>query len=300
MKNLFSINESERERILGMHEYATRKQYLKESEELDEIDWGKVGTATAAGAAGGAAFAGVGAIPGAIIGGAANLIYQAFSGPGSKDAAQKITQGCNAKGVGETTMDDSAIDGVVDQLWNAMEGLGTDEAAIGKAFGSLQTIPDLCAVVKRYAENHPGYTLFNDLDGDIDDDSEWNKYVYQPMIKSYRRTQQIIKQAQQQQTNPDQSTKGGDVATNAQKCGWGNDVEGYKNSGWKCPKPGSKMQSGGGTGTSLAPRIKSVQKQVGVTESGTMDQATIDAIYNKLKSTPTGPATSTNVVGGEA
>jgi hypothetical protein len=279
MKNLFFINESERERILGMHHDATRKQYLKESneEELDEIDWGKVGTATAAGAAGGAAFAGVGAIPGAIIGGAANLIYQAFSGPGSREAAQKITQGCNAKGVGETTMDDSSIDSVVDQLWNAMEGLGTDEEAIGKAFGSLQTIPDLCAVVKRYAENHPGYTLFNDLDGDIDADSEWNKYVYQPMIKSYRRTQQIVKQAKQQQTNPEQTT-GGTGNTNTGGTG------------------GTVKKSG----TSLAPRIKSVQKQVGVAESGTMDQATIDAIYNKLKSTPTGPATSTNVVGGAA
>lgn len=279
MKNLFSINESERERILGMHQSATRKQYLKESEELDEIDWGKVGTATASGAAIGAVGAGVGAIPGAIIGGALSIITQAFSGPGSKDAAEQIVQGCKTKGVGETTMDDSAIDGVVDQLWNAMEGMGTDEEAIGKALGSLQTIPDLCAVVKRYAENHPGYTLFDDLDGDIDEDSEWNKYVYQPMIKTFRRTQQIVKQAQQQQTNPDQSTTG-------------------TTTGGTTTKTGGTVKKG--TGTSLAPRIKSVQKQVGVTESGTMDQATIDAIYNKLKSTPTGPATSTNVVGGEA
>jgi hypothetical protein len=93
MKNLFFINESERERILGMHHDATRKQYLKESneEELDEIDWGRVGTATAGGAATGAiAGGGIGAIPGAIIGAAGSILYQVFSGPGSKDAAGKI------------------------------------------------------------------------------------------------------------------------------------------------------------------------------------------------------------------
>jgi hypothetical protein len=280
MKNLFFINESERERILGMHHDATRKQYLKESneEELDEIDWGRVGTATAGGAATGAiAGGGIGAIPGAIIGAAGSILYQVFSGPGSKDAAGKIVSGCKAKGVGPTKMDDSSIDSVVDQLWNAMEGLGTDEEAIGKALGSLQTIPDLCAVIQRYAENHPGYTLFNDLDGDIDLDSEWNKYVYQPMIKTFRRTQNIVKQAEQQQTNPEQTTGGAKDAITT--------------------KTGGTVKK---TGTSLSPRIKSVQKQVGVAESGTMDQATIDAIYNKLKSTPTGPATSTNVVGGAA
>ena len=31
-----------------------------------------------------------------------------------------------------------------------------------------------------------------------------------------------------------------EVAKNARLCGWGNDVDGYKNSGWKCPKPGTQ------------------------------------------------------------
>jgi ABC-type transporter Mla subunit MlaD len=36
MKNLFIIEESERERILGMHENATKNQYLTENEEMSE------------------------------------------------------------------------------------------------------------------------------------------------------------------------------------------------------------------------------------------------------------------------
>ena len=36
MKNLFIIEESERERILGMHENATKNQYLTESDEMSE------------------------------------------------------------------------------------------------------------------------------------------------------------------------------------------------------------------------------------------------------------------------
>jgi hypothetical protein len=31
-----------------------------------------------------------------------------------------------------------------------------------------------------------------------------------------------------------------EVAKNARLCGWGDDVDGYKNSGWKCPKPGTQ------------------------------------------------------------
>ena len=30
------------------------------------------------------------------------------------------------------------------------------------------------------------------------------------------------------------------VKKNARLCGWGDDVDGYKNSGWKCPKPGTQ------------------------------------------------------------
>lgn len=202
MKNPFLLSEEEKNRILTLHENATKKQYLKENitepemteGELDEIDWGQVGTSTAAGAAGGAAFAGVGAIPGAIIGGAANIIYQLVSGSPSKDGAERILQACKNKSeVGAPTMGNSTLNAIADGINAAIEGLGTDEDAIKSNLKKLKTIPDLCAMASKYKTRH-GESLFDAIDGDIDSSSEWKKYVYLPLLDLYEKSQELGKQ----------------------------------------------------------------------------------------------------------
>jgi len=294
MKKLYFLNEEESNRILNLHKNATKKQYLSEQvsndQELDEIDWGSVGTGAAAGAAGGAIVGGVGAIPGAIIGGGAALLSQAFGGSYSADAAKKILSACNSKGqVGPPQMDRQTLNGIADAINTAIEGLGTDENAIKTNLSKIQSIPDLCGMAKTYQTRH-GESLFDAIDGDIDSPNEWKTYVFLPLLNAYENTKEAAAKVKQ-------DTGGGDVATNAQKCGWGTDVEGYKNSGWKCPKPGTKVNTGGGGGgtTSLAPKIKAIQSKVGVTQTGTMDQSTIDALMTKINggSVPTPQAAPT-------
>jgi len=91
------------------------------------------------------------------------------------------------------------------------------------------------------------------------------------------------------QTMPEPEDAQSGVLKNAQKCGWGDDVEGYKNSGWACPKPGSTGGSTGGTTggskTTESPnqtRIKELQRKVGVNDDGILGKMTLKAIMDKL------------------
>ncbi len=193
MKKLYFLNEEEKERILGLHESATRKQYISEDmdnrmcegceksdmyeTELDEADAGAVVTGLALGGVMGAALAYVN------------------SSSGSYNGVKKIFDACNASGMGKSTMGGGVLDSISKQVRTAIDGWGTDEDAIKDALSQIVTIPDLCTVNKRYAENYPGSTLLGDLDGDIDSDSEWNEYVYQPLLSAKRKSEELGKKS---------------------------------------------------------------------------------------------------------
>jgi hypothetical protein len=68
-----------------------------------------------------------------------------------------------------------------DTLYDAMEGIGTDEDEIFNVFRTLTdgTASDACALVNRFKKDNPE-GLFEWLDDDIDDESEWRK-IYIPL-----------------------------------------------------------------------------------------------------------------------
>jgi hypothetical protein len=59
---------------------------------------------------------------------------------------------------------------------------GTDEDALYQTFGLLTngTASDFCALVNYYNKNNADVDLFDDLDSDIDAESEWTK-IYRPI-----------------------------------------------------------------------------------------------------------------------
>jgi hypothetical protein len=141
-------------------------------------------------------FQGVGTAIGAVAGGVIGAAYGLIAGAGgSYSGVQKIFQACKATGLGKSTMNGGVLDGISKQIKTAIDGLGTDEDAIKSALSKISTIPDLCAVEKRYAENYPGSTLLDDLDGDIDSDSEWNEYVYLPLLAAKRKSEELGKKS---------------------------------------------------------------------------------------------------------
>jgi len=187
MRNNFILTEEESKRILSLHNKEFFLNEKKNNNNLNEqISSGVVGSAALG-------FKLYG-IPGAVIGASLGLLGQSY---GSSEGVKKIFQACKAQGVGPQTLNGNVLDKLVKIIWDAggVGGYNTNEEAIKKALKSIPTIPDLCALSTRFAENHPGRKLFDFLDLNFDDDEQWNEFVYQPLLTAVRKSRELAKVA---------------------------------------------------------------------------------------------------------
>jgi hypothetical protein len=67
---------------------------------------------------------------------------------------------------------DNNSNAIADNIYKAIQGIGTDENAIMKAFSTIPTLNAFCSVYHSYGKTY-GKHLFSDLDGDIDEESVW-------------------------------------------------------------------------------------------------------------------------------
>lgn len=235
MKNKFILTEEESKRILSLHKQKIqeeRNQFNEQEEDLDEEDkgqsTGRIMAGSAAGAAAGAGigflFGGAGAIPGSLIGaGVGALAGWMTTGGGYYDKVVGALKWCNNhRGkIAAPVNNDATIRDIADDISGAVEGFGrTDEVMIARSIRKLKSIPDLCRLNEIYRKRNTE-SLLNALDGDIDQDGEWRDFVWRPIESLYEYSKK----------KTDENLK-----KNAQKCGWGSDIDGYKNSGWRCPK----------------------------------------------------------------
>lgn len=235
MKNKFILTEEESKRILSLHKQKIQEERGNIQEDDENIDQGfkntRIGGSALAGAGTGAGIGalvtlgagGVGAIPGAIIGaGVGALTGWLTVGGGYYDRVAKAFKFCrdNRKNMGKPVNSREKLEDIADFLRTSVTGVGTDEMLIAKNLRKLKTIPDFCALSKIYYERFTE-TLLEALDGDIDQDKEWRDYVWLPLSELAKNTPKVT----------DEKLK-----ENAKKCGWGDDIEGYRKSGWRCPK----------------------------------------------------------------
>ena len=204
----------------------------------------------------GAAVAGlaVGGVPGAVAG-AAIAIAQ---GGGTGKNVLKLIGYCNSKGMGKSSIPLATASKIADKINGALEGLGTNEAAIGAALRSIKYFPDFCAVARTYQSRH-GEALGTALDGDIDLPADWKKYVWLPLLDILNRSKAAGQSLGKAGGMGDQLAGAQGLAVNAKKCGWGADVKGYKASGYKCPKPKTAAKPQG-QGTQGVPQKAAVNK----------------------------------------
>jgi hypothetical protein len=81
----------------------------------------------------------------------------------------------------ERGLSDGEIRNLSDQLYDAMKGIGTDEAAVYGAFKSLKTASDFCSLVTRFNRDYGSEgDLLEWLDDDFDQTSEWMQ-IYRPL-----------------------------------------------------------------------------------------------------------------------
>ena len=141
---------------------------------------------------------GVGATAaGAIVGGAAAiavlpLVYWLITKDTGANKVKKMFEMCSSDASKiaklERKMQDTELRSISDDIEDAIindsfgfQG-GTDEEKLFGAFKKLEsgTASDFCALVSLYNKNSDSGDLFDDLDSDIDAESEW-KQIYRPI-----------------------------------------------------------------------------------------------------------------------
>jgi len=107
-------------------------------------------------------------------------------------------------------------------IYNAIEGIGTDEDAIRGAISSMETVADLCAMAKYYNKTYGD--LYEDLDGDLDGES-FRKYVWSAISPIVDDAEENLEQAKKEEVGGGTETGGG--KTGGGKTGGGK-IGGYK------------------------------------------------------------------------
>lgn len=112
----------------------------------------------------------------AAVAGVSTWIYNVQGGGDAFSKTQTFLQGCSSLDKNlKPTQSKGDHREAADSIYNAIQGIGTDEDAIKGAISSMETVADLCAMAKYY--NKVYGDLYDDLDGDLDGES-FRQYVW--------------------------------------------------------------------------------------------------------------------------
>jgi gas vesicle protein len=193
MKKVIKLTESDLVRLV--------KKVIKEqgNDRMMNIAAG-AGSGAAYGATGGSIVPVVGTAIGGAVGGAVGALVTAASGiiNGTGSSDQKVKQFvdlCKTSKVQITSNSNK----IADKLRDAVQGIGTDEDAIYSVFKNntnpftaIRTMNEFCSVVKAYESSY-GASLYDDLDGDIDEESEW-VLIFRPLRDIVLRDKEVSSQ----------------------------------------------------------------------------------------------------------
>jgi len=328
MKKLYFLDESEKERILSLHESHTKKKYL-----MNEQDLGSFATNLATNV-GVTMATPLGFIPGALPAAVLYTLWTSWGSATTRDQFNKIVMdACKQAKDSKPTLGAGALQDKAEALRKLISPLGyattTSRKGIKDILSSLPSIPDLCGVMTQYRDLY-SIELLTSLSKEIYVDENWTATVKSPLKRAIDASREATAKAKEQAaqkpaetlvgwekypcvtTNPNAkkfSLKDGSVTYEI------NGVDYYGNgrkrdqsgkmSDYHCgadglikegPKPAggstAAVTTTGGGGGGLGTRITTIQKQVGLTQSGTMDQATINALMTKIQG-GSGSATNT-------
>jgi len=108
--------------------------------------------------------------------GVGTWIYNVQGGGDAFSKTQTFLQGCSSLDKNlKPTQSKGDHREAADSIYNAIQGIGTDEDAIKGAISSMETVADLCTMAKYY--NKVYGDLYDDLDSDLDGES-FRQYVW--------------------------------------------------------------------------------------------------------------------------
>jgi len=126
-------------------------------------------------------------------------IYNIQGGGDSFSKTKTFFQGCSSLSANlKPTQDKSAHREAADSIYNAIQGLGTDEDAIRGAISSMETVADLCAMHNYYNKTYGN--LYDDLDNDIDGE-DFRRYVWSAIAPIVEDAEEDLSKAEEE--NPE-------------------------------------------------------------------------------------------------
>jgi len=142
--------------------------------------------------------------------GVGTWIYNVQGGGDAFSKTQSFFQGCSSLDSKlKPTQNKSAHREAADKIYNAIEGIGTDEDSIKSAIGSMETVADLCAMYKYYNKTYGD--LYEDLDGDLDGES-FRRYVWSsiaPIVDDAAEDLEKVKETEGKKTDDGKKTDNG-------------------------------------------------------------------------------------------
>jgi hypothetical protein len=131
-------------------------------------------------------------------------IYNTQGGGDAFTKAQTFFAGCSSLDVKlKPTQNKSDHREAADSIYNAIEGIGTDEDAIKGAISSMESVADICAMYKYYNKTYGD--LYEDLDGDLDGES-FRRYVWSAIAPIVDDAEENLEQAKKEE-NPKKDEK---------------------------------------------------------------------------------------------
>ena len=91
----------------------------------------------------------------------------------------------NKDGLGPLTQSESALDGIAEKIYNAIEdseawytlGGGTNEKSVKSGILATKTFPDFCHMIETYSNKYEDF--FESVEGDFEDDADQRLYLVQ-------------------------------------------------------------------------------------------------------------------------
>jgi hypothetical protein len=124
-------------------------------------------------------------------------IYNVQGGGDAFSKTQTFFQGCSSLDSAlKPLQDKSAHREAADSIYNAIQGIGTDEDAIRGAISSMESVADLCAMHKYYNKTYGD--LYDDLDSDIDGE-DFRRYVWSAIAPIVEDAEENLKTAEEEE-----------------------------------------------------------------------------------------------------
>lgn len=157
----------------------------------------------------------------AVVAGVGAWINGVWGGGDSFAKTKAFFDGCNSeiyKNL-KPTLGKQEHRAAAEQIYNAIEGVGTDTQSIKSALASMSTVSDLCAMYKYYQQFFGD--LYDDLDSDIDGE-DFKKYVWIGIAPQIEDAKEDLEKAKSEEANPETNTAKTDNTIVKTKCPVGN------------------------------------------------------------------------------